>query len=137
MSKNKTLRILGTLEPALLEGCFERSLHILQTFSDVQPEKMNKRARQATLIRTLELVYTLSLGDPSAKDTGTNKGKGKGKEKASSANSASEFTRRLRQVTEGLGSQERVEKTIVDFVLNTVREEGKSAYLIEKSITAP
>ena len=90
---------------------------------------MNKRARQATLIRTLELVYALSLGDPSAKDTGTNKGKGKGKEKASSANSASEFTRRLRQVTEVLGSQERVEKTIVDFVLNTVREEGKAPIL--------
>ena len=88
---------------------------------------MNKRARQATLVRTLELVYALSLGDPRAKDIGTNKGKGKEKEKASSENSASEFTRRLRQVTEALGSQERVEKTIVDFVLNTVREEGKSA----------
>ena len=87
---------------------------------------MNKRARQATLVRTLELVYALSLGDPRDKDIGTNKGKGKGKGKASSADSASEFTRRLRQVTEALGSQERVEKTIVDFVLNTVREEGKA-----------
>ena len=87
---------------------------------------MNKRARQATLVRTLEIVYALSLGDPRAKDTGTNKGKGKGKGKVSSADSASEFTRRLRQVTEALGSQERVEKTIVDYVLNTVRAEGKA-----------
>ena len=90
---------------------------------------MNKRARQATLIRTLELVYALSLGDPRDKDIRTNKGKGKGKEKASFAGSASEFTRRLRQVTEALGSQERVEKTVVDFVLNTVREEGKAPIL--------
>ena len=87
---------------------------------------MNKRARQTTLTRALEIVHSLSLGNTHLKLPGLsasgNKEKGKEKEKAGASDRAAAFAQRLQQVTEALGCHDRAEKTIVDFILCCVRK---------------
>ncbi|THH05135.1 hypothetical protein EW145_g5015 [Phellinidium pouzarii] len=122
-----TLRILNSLDPTLIEGCYERALSALQAFSpdnfpNDQLSKSDVHGMTCVAQRTLELAFATSLGV---------------KKDAEHTSLGQAFAWKMKEITDVVGESTRVNGGIVEIVLNHVKKSLFSFFETEEPDRQP
>ncbi|KAH8120666.1 hypothetical protein DFH11DRAFT_82507 [Phellopilus nigrolimitatus] len=114
-----TLRILISLDISLVEGCYERALATLRSFtpsgaSGSQPHKLDSLGMARAARRTLEIAFVICLAHEEGVEQGS---------------VGRLFGRKVKDITDATGEEARVSGEIIEYVLFRVREESRSVQL--------